>query len=314
MAAAVTALTTRQIADLWVAEGGNPRFAPLMAPLAKRESGGRPRINNKGLNRNGTVDWGLYQINDIWRRDPVVGPLFRSGAILTPEGNTRAAIHILSKQGPRAWATFKPGVDDRYLGGLPSGPLGTMAGRPASSSQPPPRAESAVKPTFTPDRSALLKQYLVSRGRPGALLGLAAGLSEQPTQPRAPPATRPPTQVAPQGNGSLLELFWRGPGTINVKNGERVGDNFVSGHETHVHAAAEPRQILQLAKLAQSMGLHVGENPAFGGVAPVHVTNSNHYASSLVGGRKVGRAIDVSGDPARLRSFAHRVAELYGVH
>jgi hypothetical protein len=38
------------------------------------------------------------------------------------------------------------------------------------------------------------------------------------------------------------------------------------------------------------MGLHVGENPHFGGVTPVHVQGSYHYK---------GEAIDVSGDPRR---------------
>ena len=107
-----------QLERVFVEAGGPEKFARLMANLAQRESGGRPTINNRGTNKNGTVDWGLWQINDIWRKDPVVGPLFRSGAILTPEGNAKAAVHILKVQGPRAWATYKPGVDAQYLGGF----------------------------------------------------------------------------------------------------------------------------------------------------------------------------------------------------
>ena len=49
------------------------------------------------------------------------------------------------------------------------------------------------------------------------------------------------------------------------------------------------------------MGLHVGGNPHFGGVAPVHVTNTNHY---------FGQAIDVSGDPALMRKYAQKIARL----
>lgn len=106
------------------------------------------------------------------------------------------------------------------------------------------------------------------------------------------------------GGGPLLELFWQGAGGINAKNGQRVEQGFVSGHTDHVHVASGPVTTRRLGKLAQEMGLHVGENNAFGGVNPVHVSNSNHYHD---------RAIDVSGDPAKMRAFAHRVAKMYKV-
>jgi hypothetical protein len=61
--------------------------------------------------------------------------------------------------------------------------------------------------------------------------------------------------------------------------------------------------VVKLGKLAESMGLHVGEHPKWGGVEPVHATNSFHYQ---------GRAIDVSGSPEAMRKFANRVKKLYG--
>lgn len=112
------ALSRRELAQVWVNAGGDPAKAGLMAEIARRESGGRPKANNAGLNSNGTVDHGLWQINDIWRKDPVVGPLFRSGAIYTPEGNAKAAVRIMRQQGPRAWATYNAGIDAKYLGGF----------------------------------------------------------------------------------------------------------------------------------------------------------------------------------------------------
>jgi hypothetical protein len=66
---------------------------------------------------------------------------------------------------------------------------------------------------------------------------------------------------------------------------------------------AKSGNILSAAKLAEKMGLTVGEHPKYGGVAPVHATNSFHYS---------GRAIDVSGSPELMRKFAHRVAKKYG--
>lgn len=63
-------------------------------------------------------------------------------------------------------------------------------------------------------------------------------------------------------------------------------------------------EVVEIGRWAEKkFGLSVGENPHFGGVAPVHATNSYHYS---------GRAIDVSGDPDAMRKFAHAVAKRYG--
>lgn len=102
----------------------------------------------------------------------------------------------------------------------------------------------------------------------------------------------------------LKELFWQGSGGIDVKNGKVIPQGSVSGHTDHVHVAAGPKTVVALAKLAQQMGLNVGENPHFGGVHPVHVPGSYHYK---------GEAIDVSGDPRKERAFARKVAKLYGL-
>lgn len=128
-------LTLDQIAQGWVAEGGDPKWAVPMAKIALRESGGRVGINNRGLNKNGTVDWGLFQVNDIWRKDPVIGPMFRSGEILTQRGATKAAVRIFKVQGPRAWATYNPATDQKYLG---------SSFRPSRSTPPASTGRSAV--------------------------------------------------------------------------------------------------------------------------------------------------------------------------
>jgi hypothetical protein len=102
----------------------------------------------------------------------------------------------------------------------------------------------------------------------------------------------------------LRELFYQGPGGIDVKNGQRQPLGFVSGHTDHVHVASGPKTVVELGRLAQSMGLNVGENPHFGGVDPVHVKTSYHYR---------GEAIDVSGSPDKMRAFARKVASLYHI-
>jgi hypothetical protein len=94
-----------------------------------------------------------------------------------------------------------------------------------------------------------------------------------------------------------------------AKNGQAVdGPSFYSqvwaGHANHVHVAAGKKTTVALGKLAQQMGLHVGENPHFGGVDPVHAPNSYHYK---------GEAIDVSGDPKTMARYAALVERLKGI-
>lgn len=114
-----------------------------------------------------------------------------------------------------------------------------------------------------------------------------------------------------KSHSPLLELIHNtgsGPG-FGVKDGRKVNGSQVfadvwAGHKTHVHVAAGPKTVVQLGRLAQQMGLHVGENPHFGGVSPVHVPGSYHYK---------GEAIDVSGDPRKMNAYAQRVERLYGL-
>lgn len=163
-------------------------------------------------------------------------------------------------------------------------------------------------------RTQLKAQYLLNRNDPNALLQLATGLQGAQDQPgtlhyqpkgQQPAASSSPSSAkTPHGKGKLLELFWQGAGGINAKNGKKVPQGFVSGHKDHVHVAAGPKTVIELGHLAQKMGLHVGENPKFGGVEPVHVSGSYHYKNE---------AIDVSGPPALMREYAHRVATMYGV-
>ena len=62
--------------------------------------------------------------------------------------------------------------------------------------------------------------------------------------------------------------------------------------------------IVAIGKVAeQQFGLTVGENPHFGGVNPVHVENSNHYA---------GLAIDVTGPAKQLAAFDRWLANNLG--
>jgi hypothetical protein len=112
-------------------------------------------------------------------------------------------------------------------------------------------------------------------------------------------AGEPGSSGEPAVKGSQIkELFWQGPGGINIKNGQLEPQGFVPGHQDHVHVAAGPKTVVELGRVAQGMGLHVGENPHFGGVNPVHVQDSYHYKNE---------AIDVSGDTKKMAAFARYV-------
>lgn len=123
-----------------------------------------------------------------------------------------------------------------------------------------------------------------------------------PDAPAEAPRGAPAAPARSRGRANVSELFWQGPGGVNVKNNRRVPQGFVGGHDRHVHVAAPTEKgVLRFAELAQEMGLSVGEHPKFGGVGGGHVKDSNHFAR---------RAIDVTGSPEKLAAFARRVAAM----
>jgi len=105
---------------------------------------------------------------------------------------------------------------------------------------------------------------------------LQAARQEPPTDPR-------PRGVSATGNG----MQFSGPGGV-----------------------PDP---IRAGLLAERMGLHVGENPYFGGVDPVHVSGSDHY--KVLGkyqGRKYGGAIDVSGSASDMAKYFHAIEKRRG--
>lgn len=296
----------------------NPR---IFRALIRQESGGRQSARSPA----GAI--GLSQLMPATAKGLGVDPY-------DPEQNLEGGAHYLRQQLDRFGGDYRkalaaynagPGAVQKY-GGVPpfaetqnyvrtilgSGNVPLASGGPAGGSA----GSRTVTRTITPgvDNSALrgqLIQQFLGRSNVDPLdfaLGIHAAQDVAPvtrTSTTRAPATagdNAPTSV--RGKSPLLELFWQGPDGINVKNGAKVPQGFVSGHTDHVHVGAGPKTVVELGKLAQSMGLQVGENPAFGTVHPVHVKNSLHYRNE---------AIDVSGDPARMRAYAHRVAKLYGI-
>lgn len=97
-------------------------------------------------------------------------------------------------------------------------------------------------------------------------------------------------------NGKVHEVFYDPAGRYYDEG--NVVKGAIGGHGTHVHVSADPALADALGRLAQGMGLHVSENETFDHVDPVHTKGSYHYKDM---------AIDVSGDPAKMRKF-YRIA------
>lgn len=94
--------------------------------------------------------------------------------------------------------------------------------------------------------------------------------------------------------GGIYEVFYDPLGRYWDSGGVRKGG--IGGHADHVHVSADTPLVIELGKLAQGMGLNVGENSHFGGVC-----NGCHTQGSF---HDDDRAIDVSGSPALMRKFA----------
>jgi hypothetical protein len=107
-------LSQAEVFGLLRSVGVGKQKARILTPIAKRESGGRYWINNAGLNSNGTVDHGLFQINDVWARDPDIQKIGWKNRY-DPVANAEMAKVILDKQGLKAWSLHS-GQDAKYIG------------------------------------------------------------------------------------------------------------------------------------------------------------------------------------------------------
>jgi hypothetical protein len=99
-------LSFAQIEQLWIANGGDPAWAPTMAGIAIAESGG---LTNNLNNNASTGDFsiGLWQINYFGALGPARAPRYGEPAALgnDPNAQAKAAVDILGGGGGiTAWA------------------------------------------------------------------------------------------------------------------------------------------------------------------------------------------------------------------
>ena len=73
----------------------------ILICIAEQESRFKPQAIN--INKNGTRDYGLFQINDVWLEECNTTPQ----KLLQPHANASCAITVYRTQGLKAWATYK---------------------------------------------------------------------------------------------------------------------------------------------------------------------------------------------------------------
>ncbi len=100
--------TYQQIEDIWVAAGGAPNVAALMAAIAMAESSGDPNSVNAVDNYGTQTSWGLWQISTGNHDQP-------SGMWADPVTNAKLAIAKLNDQGLSAWGTYTSGAYQQYF-------------------------------------------------------------------------------------------------------------------------------------------------------------------------------------------------------
>lgn len=300
----------------------------IFAKLVRQESGGDPNARSpagaEGLTQlmPGTAR-GLGVKNP---RDPEQslrgGAKYLKQQLKTFKGDYRKAL---------AAYNAGPGAVQKYGGVPPYAETQNYVKRILGKSNPTDSAPdlsttTTTKTTTTPGvnnqpvRAQMFLQYLNQRHDPSAFLNLVNGLKTVQDYAPTSKTTTHKAAVSEDDDGSTLDgiknkspLFELIHKTANggyaVKNGKKVSGPDVygavwNGHADHVHVAAGPETIVAVGKLAQKMGLRVGENSHFGGVHPVHVAGSYHNKDE---------AIDVSGDPHKMNAFAAKVERLWGL-
>lgn len=101
-----------------------------------------------------------------------------------------------------------------------------------------------------------------------------------------------------------------------VDAGNKIDGLKWNGHDTHIHFGfTTPETAIAVIKMAQSLGLHAGENPfSDSNLEDVH-TNGSFHGQMFPGtyeGKKLGKGLDVSGDSNKMKELFNFVAVTIG--
>jgi hypothetical protein len=297
-------LSEQQIAQGWINQGGPSKYADLMAKIALRESGGRSGINNRGLNKNGTVDWGLFQVNDIWRKDPSSGRCSGPARSSRRQARRRPPSTSSRCRGRRRGRRTTPRPTTKYLGAFNSSAQPTATPRPRSA---PSTTTRTVATTPGVDNSALRRQlvgdFLQQGGvkNSNATLSFASGIqaaqdtpgtrtvqrSSAPSAPAKPRAARPtaPHPGLAHFDGKLV-AGWIEPILQRARATGLWKGSVSSGYRSDAEQTAIYKSGVRPAALPRSMGgggsNHEGATFPYGAV---DVSDAAGLAAAL---RKLG--------------------------
>ena len=101
-----------QLRKLWLNAGGNKTWSYVMAAIAMAESHGNPQAHH--VDSNGSVDYGLWQINSVHGYTP--------DYLYNPQNNAHAAVAVFNGSGPHAWSTYNNGSYKQYMPGTKNAP------------------------------------------------------------------------------------------------------------------------------------------------------------------------------------------------
>ena len=95
-------MTKEQVART-IEKAGFPReIVPVVTCIAELESNFKPYAMNRH-NTNSTNDYGLLQINDIWKGSCKLS----ESDLINPLKNAKCALKVYNKQGLTAWVTYQ---------------------------------------------------------------------------------------------------------------------------------------------------------------------------------------------------------------
>lgn len=123
------ALAPERIAQLAAHAGFTGEDVVTAVAVALAESGGRPGINNAGMNRNGTVDHGLWQINSV---HTATG--FDVARAYDAAYNATWARRVFTNAGSRwtPWVTYNTGAYQDHLPAARQGAAGVVPAAPGA--------------------------------------------------------------------------------------------------------------------------------------------------------------------------------------
>lgn len=78
-----------------------------MLAIMRAESRCNPNADNTGLNKDGSVDIGLLQINSIHG--------YSKAQMINPYENIKAGYRIWKRQGYKAWSAYNNGAYAKFL-------------------------------------------------------------------------------------------------------------------------------------------------------------------------------------------------------